>query len=400
MVRGLTLVFLLALAAPAAAVPDCPDAKPAATILSGQGSLESVIGGPDGHLYYTDTGKGALMRLDAPNTEPVVVADGIDAPGGLLLDGGSIIVGYGDGFATAAQAELNPTAGLVRVDLATGAKTTVAEKTSMSNGLARDAAGVVYASSDVGTIGIDRIVGSQVERSWVRVPSANGLAVSADSRYLFANQTFQMPAIQRIDLTDPDHFETYATGAPEDATAGLDGLTIDQDDRLYAAVNLAGEVWRIGTDRGVCALTRGLMTTSAVAFGGGGAFPATSLYAVGFDGVVVEIPQARALPAAAARPNRAQLRVRIRPRFVRARRRTRVTIVVHRGRALEPRAAVRLGHTRVVRTGARGRAHVRVRPRHRGFLRLRVRAAGVPAFKGKVRVLRADPGPRPVALTG
>src|SRR4051812_35940776 len=100
MVRTLTLAvaFVLAAAAPAAAVPDCPDAHPLRGLLAGQGVLESVIGGPDGRLYFTDTDKQALMRLDAPGAQPVPVATGIESPGGLLvgLDGRSIIVGYGD----------------------------------------------------------------------------------------------------------------------------------------------------------------------------------------------------------------------------------------------------------------------------------------------------------------
>jgi sugar lactone lactonase YvrE len=398
--RVLTTVAFLALAAPAAAVPDCPDAHPQRTLLSGQGVLESVIGGPDGRLYFTDTDKNALMRLAAPDAQPTVVADGIDSPGGLLvgLDGKSIIVGYGDGFQQGAAGNLSGMSGLVRVDLATGKKTTIVTGTSMSNGLARDPAGVMYASSDVGT-GIDRIVGDRVQRNWARVISSNGLAVSANGRYLFANQTFQPAAIQRIDLTDPSRVEQYAAPGPEDMAAGLDGLTIDQHDRLFAATNgVSGQVWRIGTDKSICALSKSVPLASAVAFGGGGAFPVTSLYAVGFQGELVEIPGARPRPVVPKHPA-PYLRVHVRPRFVRAKRRTRLRITVRRGIVREPRAVVRVGRRSAV-TDLRGRARVTVRPRHRGFLRLRVRAAGVPPVKLRVRVLRAKPAPRPQALTG
>lgn len=403
MLRALTLIAFLVLAAPAAAVPTCPDAQPPRTVLRDLGSMESVIGGPDGRLYYTSQDDQALMRLDAPGAQPVVVASGIVKPGGLLVgaDGTSIVVGYGDGIQEGAAGNLAGMAGLYRVDLETGAKTTLVTGTSMSNGLARGVGGdgsVIYASDDAGT-GIDRIVGTRVERNFASVVSGNGLAVSADGRYLYVAQTFQPAAVKRVDLTRPSSVETYAAPGPEDSAAGLDGLTIDGDGRLFAAANQPGEVWRIGTDRAICAVARGLRQTSAVAFGSGGAFPATSLYAVGFDGAIVELPAARALPAPLAAARRPHLRVHVRPRFVRARRPTRVTIVVRRGRRLEPRAAVRLGHARVVRTNRRGRAHVRVSARRRGFLRLRVRAAGVPAFRGRVRVLRADPAPRPVALT-
>jgi sugar lactone lactonase YvrE len=398
MVRVLTLVVFLVLAAPAAAVPDCPDAQPQRSLLTGQGVLESVIGGPDGKLYFTNSDAGALMRLDAPGAQPTVAADGIEEPGGLLVgpDGKSIIVGFGNSFQQGGVGNVAGMSGLISVDVNTGKKTAIVTGTSMSNGLARDPAGAIYASNDVGT-GIDRVVGTTVERNWARIVSANGLAVSANGRYLFANQTFQPAAIQRVDITDPSRVEQYAAPGPEDMAAGLDGLTIDHDDRLFAATNGAyGEIWRIGTDKAICALSRDVPLASAVAFGGGGAFPVTSLYAVGFGGDVVEIPNVRTEPPPA--PAR-YLRVRIRPRFVRAKRRSRLRVTVRRGRVLEPRAHVQVGRRSAV-TDARGRARVAVRPRRRGFLTVRVRAAGVPPVKLRVRVLRAKPAPRPQALTG
>jgi sugar lactone lactonase YvrE len=295
----------LACAAPALAVPTCTDAPQAQTILTGQGSLESVITGPDRALYYTDTGRKALMRLAAPGAQPTVVADGIEAPGGLLVgaDRRSIIVGYGDGIIPGAIGNIAPQAGLYRVDLATGEKTTLATGLSMANGLATGRDGTIYASSDVGT-GIDRIAGGQVTVNWARVLSPNGLAVDSTGRYLFANQTFQPAAIQRVDLTDPSKVTPYVTAPLLDIAAGLDGLTIDQDDRLFAAANQSGEVWRIGTDRQVCVLARGLRQPSAVAFGEGGAFPAADLYAVGFGGVITRIPGARPAPPRADRAPR------------------------------------------------------------------------------------------------
>lgn len=393
------LLLVLSLPASAQAVDDCGDmpGTPPRVILGGQGLLESVIGGPDGRLYFTDTDKDALMRLDAPGADPVVVADGIDKPGGLLvgLDGESIVVGYGDGFAEGAVGNLIGLAGLVRVDLATGEKTTIATGTSMSNGLARDPAGAVYASDDAGA-GIDRVIGDRVERNWARVVSGNGLAVGSEGRWLYVNQTFQPAAVQRVDITQPENVERYAAPGPADTAAGLDGLTIDQDDRLFAAANAAGEVWRVGRDRRICAIARGLSMPSAVAFGSGGEFPATSLYAVTFGGDVVEIPAARASAPPPGPSARSLLRLRVRPRMLRAGTRTRVTVTVRRGTRLEPRARVRIGR-KVRRTGSRGRARIFVRPRRAGFIVVRARAAGVPPVSQRVRVLR--PSERPQAVT-
>lgn len=391
----LTLGAFLLLAAPAQAVQDCEDAGPTRTILTGQGLLESVIAGPDRKLYYTDTDKDALMRLAAPGAEPLIVSDGIDAPGGLLvgLDGNSIVQGYGDGFVQGAAGNVVGLAGLLRVDIASGEQTTIATGTSMSNGLARDPAGVIYASDDAGT-GIDRVVGERVQRNWATVVSGNGLAVSANGRFLFVNQTFQPAAIQRVDLTDPTSVEEYAAPGPMDFAAGLDGLTIDQKDRLFATANASGEVWRIDTDRSICAIARGLSQPSAVGFGSGGAFPLTSLYAVTFGGDVVEIPDARPAPKASD-GRAARLLLRIRPRVLRAGQRRQVKVTVRRGRTLEPRARVRVGK-KVRRTRADGRVRVSIRRNRPGFVRVHARAAGVPPVRKRVRVLPRTQRPQAI----
>ena len=322
-------------------------------------------------------------------------SDGIEAPGGLLLglDGSSIVQGYGDGFATGALGNVVGLAGLLRIDTASGEQSTIATGTSMSNGLARDPAGVIYASDDVGT-GIDRIVGERVQRNWATVISGNGLAVSANGRYLFVNQTFQPAAIQRIDLTEPTRVEHYAAPGPLDFAAGLDGLTIDQKDRLFAAANASGEVWRIDTNGTICAIARGLNQPSAVGFGTGGAFPETSLYAVTFGGDVVEIPKARPAPKANG-GRKARLLLRIRPRVLRVGVRKQVTVTVRRGRALEPLARVRIGK-KVKRTHADGRVRVFIKRKRAGFVRVHARAAGVPPVRGRVRVLPQTPRPQAI----
>ena len=220
------------------------------------------------------------------------------------------------------------------------------------------------------------------------------MAVSRNGRYLFVNQTFQPAAIQRVDLTDPGKVEQYAAPGAEDITAGLDGLTIDQDDRLFAAANQAGEVWRIGTDGSICALARGLNRPSAVAFGAGGMFPVTNLYVVTFGGTLSEIPGVRLAPQPGLDPSTA-LRLRVRPRLLRAGQRTRVRVTVRRGRALEPHAFVRVG-PKTTRTGPRGHARVWLRPRRRGFVGVRVRAAGVPPATLRLRVLPRKPRPQAV----
>src|SRR2546430_10276137 len=105
------------LAASAAAVPDCPGNQPTRVVLSGQGTLESVISDAAGRLYYTDVSAKTLMRLDFPGAAPQPLVTGIDSPGGLaFLPDGTLIVGYGDAAEKGATGASNPQAGLLRVN--------------------------------------------------------------------------------------------------------------------------------------------------------------------------------------------------------------------------------------------------------------------------------------------
>ncbi len=386
---GGLLALALVTAAPAHAVTDCPGTAPARTILSGQGVLESVIADDRGGLLYTDNTKNTLMRLDRPGGTPRQVAP-LPKPGGLLLEpGGTVIAGSGNGFQEGALGNVSPMAKLLRIDPRTGRTTTVATGLQMANGLAYDLDRTIYGSDDVGLRGIDRFRNGKVETQWAEVTSANGLAVDRAGRYLYANQTFVPAAIARVDLRDPSKVETFARPGPEDTSAGLDGMTIDQSDRLFSAANGGGQLWRIGTDRSICAVARGLLLPSAVAFGGGGAFPVTSLYAVTFSGSVVEVPRARPVPPAGALPG-TRVRLRVSPRRARAGRRVRIRLRVwfERGGRLTPapRARVRIGR-RVVRLNRRGRRTLGRRFRRPGRVRVRVitRRRPVPAATIRVR---------------
>src|SRR5438128_6989419 len=145
------------LAGNAAAVPDCAGSQPLRVVLSGQGTLESVISDAAGRLYYTDVSAKALMRLDFPGAKPQPVVTGIDSPGGLAFEpDGTLILGYGDAAAKGATGASNPQAGLLRVNLATGAYTVLATGLQMSNGVARGPDGTIYASNDFGS-SLDRV---------------------------------------------------------------------------------------------------------------------------------------------------------------------------------------------------------------------------------------------------
>jgi sugar lactone lactonase YvrE len=354
------------------AVPDCPGAHPPRTLLTGQPVLESVIVGRDGRLYYTDTDKDAVMVLERPGAAPRMLAGGIASPGGMKFDAdGRLIVGYGDALVNGAIGNVAPMAGLMRIDTQTGQSRVFVTGLSMANGVERGPDGTLYASDDAG-FGIDRVVAGRVERNWARVASPNGLIADSAGRYLYANQTFVPAAIARVEIANPQRVETFLQAGPTDWYAGLDGLTRDARDRLFAAANGAGEVWRVDQDRSACALVRGLgppaRGPSDVAFGARvGPFAADSLFVVTFAGTILELPRATDAPPAPAleateracrRPTRLRLGL---SRLRRGERITRVKAFVGRRRATTKRRGRVVMVT--IPPGTRARARVRVEAR-------------------------------------
>ncbi|HEX6116082.1 MAG TPA: SMP-30/gluconolactonase/LRE family protein [Solirubrobacterales bacterium] len=293
---GALLALALLAPAPASAVPDCKRYPEARVIADGMGTLESAIMDPRGRLLFT--GDGALMRMEAPGSEPEVVVGGVTGPGGLAfgLDG-FLYMGFGDTIAIGAQGDVDPQAGLLRIDPETGESTTFAEGLSMANGVVRGPDGAFYASNDI-VGGIDRISPEgAVEHRWADVVSANGLVVDRAKAHLLSAQTFTTAGIARVDLDDPARTENYFTAPPEDAGAGLDGMVRDRRDRLYVAANGAGEIWRVNREPEACSLASmpGFPAgPSALTFGRGKrGFDRSNLYVVNFAGEVIELAGVR-----------------------------------------------------------------------------------------------------------
>jgi gluconolactonase len=287
----------LALPSTAAALDDCAKVPVARTLVSGRGTLESVISDDRGHLFFTDADAGELLRMDRRSSEPRVLVSGIRAPGGLaFLPDGSLLVGYGDSAATARSDP--PQAGLLRVDPSTGEQQPYASGLTMSNGVARGPDGAVYASNDLGP-GVDRVLDGAVTLTWASVPSSNGLVVDTSGKWLYVAQTFVPAAISRVEIADPSHVETWYSAPAADSSVALDGLTRDAHDRLYAAANLGGQVWRVQEGGPGCVLTHlPPLGPSAVAFGSAEGkrprgFGRRNLYVVTFQGDLIQLKNVR-----------------------------------------------------------------------------------------------------------
>jgi sugar lactone lactonase YvrE len=396
-------------APPAGAVPDCPS-KPVVRVLeTNQGKLESILGDARGRLYYTDTTNNRLLRLDGPGQPPKVIATDMNRSGQMDWEpGGTMVIGFSGGSLSGVPG--NGMAGLFRVNPETGAKKIIASGFDQANGVIRGPDGFFYASNDIGG-GITRIApDGTVQKGWANVPSPNGLVIDSHKRYLFTPETFQPAQISRVDLAHPDQVTTYYAAGPQDIAAGLDDLARDAVDRLFVAANGGGEVWRVDTDGQACALVRGLVTPSASAFGGGGAFPRRNLYVVTFTGQLLELVDVTDRPPAPAAgspgpvapapspPGQApspgsvgvapkpRLGLSVRPRQVRAGRRARLRFVVTVGGQPVSGVSIRVGQRTVV-TGARGRVSLAYRFRRPGAAHVRAVRVGYRLIDTTIRVL-------------
>ncbi|MBN8866687.1 MAG: SMP-30/gluconolactonase/LRE family protein [Solirubrobacterales bacterium] len=283
-----------------AAVPECSGPVSQRVIYTGQGVLESVTAGSGGRLYVSGTDQGTgdafLRKYPKPGAATYDISRAEPGPGGLAWAGRRLLWGYGNTFTNGSAGDLNPMAGLYSLNPVNGRRFTVSSKLGMANGIARGKGGSIFASNSVGQK-LDRITPQgETINGWATLPGANGLAVSPDGRYLYANQMTVTPsAIARIEIAHPDNVTTYYSTADQGgANVLLDGLTRDEKGNLYAAAWGIGEIWKIGGDGQACAVATGITQPSSVTFGGGRrGFRSANLYAAGWGGEIVEIKGAR-----------------------------------------------------------------------------------------------------------
>src|SRR5215212_6478200 len=82
---GIAALGSLAVASQAAALEDCAQMPQVKVLHSGAGKLESVAVDRRGHVFFTDSDAGQLLRLRTDGRPPRVLASGIDGPGGIVF---------------------------------------------------------------------------------------------------------------------------------------------------------------------------------------------------------------------------------------------------------------------------------------------------------------------------
>jgi len=282
-----------ALGAPvASAAPDPCAPWSVSVVASGLGSLENVE--PDGRdgLLVSASDQDAVLRVRRGGGTSVVAA-GVTSPGGLRVTGHTLTFTTGDAAASGALGTADGT--LERVDLRTGRRTTWARGLTMPNGLVLLPDGSALTSRDVAGLnptGITRVSrAGAVQPSWSDQADSNGMAVDPTGRWLYSDETFTLASnVYRTEIARPQNRQLVASLFEPGVPKGLDDLTLASSGALYLAANGAGQVIRLDPRTGDwCVVVSGLTTPSAVKQGRGKAFPASRLYAVGFDGRVLEL---------------------------------------------------------------------------------------------------------------
>jgi hypothetical protein len=310
-----------------------------------------------------------------------VLIQGISGTGGLAWEpDGSLILGFNGSTQNAFVDGTD--GGLMRVNPETGESAVLTRGMGQANGVVRGPDGAIYASNDFGH-GIDRFEDGKLEDDWSKVQTPNGLVIDTAGRFMYAAQTFRPASVARIDLRDPSKEDPLFEAAPADQAGGPDGMTRDDRDRLFLAVNGAGEVWRIDPDGEACRLASGIMNASALNWGGGApGFPAENLYVVAFSGVLVELVNATDRPPPAGAP---RLAVEVTPATAKRRTTTGFRVRVTAAATALEGAVVRLGNRRAT-TGANGEATIRVRYFHPGRKSVRASYPGYRSVTAKLRI--------------
>lgn len=276
----------------AQAAPDPCAPWTVSVVASGLGSLENVE--PDGRdgLLVSASDQDAVLRVRRGGGTSVVAA-GVTSPGGLRVTGHTLTFTTGDGAVSGALG--TPDGTLERLDLRTGRRTTWATGLTMPNGLVLLPDGSALTSRDVAGLnptGITRVTpAGVVQPSWSDQADSNGMAVDPTGRYLYSDETFTLASnVYRTEIAHPERRVLVASLFEPGVPKGLDDLTLASSGALYLAANGAGQVIRLDPRTGDwCVVVSGLTTPSAVKQGRGKAFPASRLYAVGFDGRLLEL---------------------------------------------------------------------------------------------------------------
>ncbi len=272
--------------ASAVAITHCP--WRATTVASGLGSLENLGFDGAGTMLVSRTvgNSGQLYRL-TPDGKGSTFVPNVAAPGSITVADGAAYFTTGNNFLSGVFGTTDGT--IDRVDLGTGALTTIAATLTMPNGMVRLPDGSFVVSRNVGwTTGLTKISadGARETRFAPSVTMANGLAYDTAHNAVVASMDLHPGStLAFVDLDHPDHIRTVNLGLlglfgfPDDLTIGPDGL-------VYLAMD-GGDIVRIDPDQhAACIVASGMFGSTSVRFGAGPGWDPHSLYSTDLLGTI------------------------------------------------------------------------------------------------------------------
>lgn len=298
---SLATVAALALAPTAAAAPPATgslDGPPplcggwtSRVVASGFALLENIAALPSGDLLLSEMSlseipasrpdQGALWRLTPGGTRHLVTP--IPSPGGIVVDGNQAYVTFGNSIPSLI---LNtPTAGITRVDLATGQRTTVATGLVMANGLAALPGGRLLTTGGAGANDHPTLVEADgTHRPFAPwITSSNGIARDPKSGDLFIGRTAVHPG-EVVRVTERGELVQRYPFAGIGPLISADDLDLAPDGKLYVAQNGAARVVQIDPSSGAqCVVADQQWFATSIA-----ATDANTLYATSLLGTVTE----------------------------------------------------------------------------------------------------------------
>jgi gluconolactonase len=209
-------------------------------IKEGFEGTEGPIAAPDGSLLFTETSASRITKIDSDGNVSTFLENS-NGSNGLGFDAKGRLI----------SVQTTPKQTRVGVIYPKGSETTLAEVDGRPNDLTVAKNGGVYFTVPAGANSAVFYIapGGTAIKTSASIENPNGITLSRDEKTLYVNNTrgdyivaFDIQSDGR--LTNQRNFARYqgTTKTADGVTSGADGLAIDNDGRLYVAINTSGGV--------------------------------------------------------------------------------------------------------------------------------------------------------------
>jgi gluconolactonase len=213
---------------------------PVTVIKEGFEGTEGPIAAPDGSLLFTETAASRITKIERDGNVTTFL-ENTNGSNGLAFDAKGRLI----------SVQTTPKQTRVGVIYPQGSETTLAEVDGRPNDLTVAKNGGVYFTLPAGANSAVFYIppGGPATKTTAQIENPNGITLSRDEKTLYVNNTrgeyivaFDVQPDGR--LANQRNFARYegTTKSNDGVTSGADGLAIDNDGRIYAAINTTGGV--------------------------------------------------------------------------------------------------------------------------------------------------------------